>query len=177
MPRVLYIHGYASSGNGHTAQTLRELLGDRLELIAPDFPAEPMPALAKAEAAVIGMDMVVASSYGAFIALNLSHCVPTLLINPCIYPSHELPLLDTEVDADIVACLKSMESQLFCKAAAKCSIMHAVFADNDELFSYKDEYLKYYSNIYKVHGGHSLDYDTIKTTVVPLIEQLTHLMP
>ena len=42
--KIIYFHGFASSGASGTVQTLRKIMPD-IEIIAPDIPVDPQEAL------------------------------------------------------------------------------------------------------------------------------------
>jgi predicted esterase YcpF (UPF0227 family) len=154
---------------------LRNLLTRQAETIAPDFPAEPLAALAQANKIIAGgVDLVVASSYGGFIALNLDNNPLKLLINPCLRPSKELGKVEEAVPDDIIALFESMESKQYAMFGDR-SRTHALFTDDDELFSYKDEYLQHFSNVYTAKGGHRLSAETMTDTMIPLVKQICRI--
>ncbi len=51
MPKLLYIHGFASCGNGQKSTTLSRYFGEG-NVVAPDLPAEPDKAVTLLETLV-----------------------------------------------------------------------------------------------------------------------------
>ncbi|MDR2870649.1 MAG: hypothetical protein LBV04_09385 [Deferribacteraceae bacterium] len=88
------------------------------------------------------IDTVIASSYGAFIALNISQPIKKILLNPCLRPSTEIPKLDeTAQNQAFIDNHVAIESALFNKKFDNPQLTTAFFSANDTLFSYKAEYL------------------------------------
>lgn len=174
MINVLYIHGLNSSGTSRTAKLLEEYLGSDFKVFRPTFPQDADVALCLAKNEIIKnkIDIVVASSLGGFIALKLRN-VMKIVINPCISPSVELPKLG--VKDEIVSRYKAYEKTLFSGVdAEEREITFGVFANNDELFSYKDEFKKYYNNFTLMNDGHRISSSNIKGVVVPLIQHIAN---
>lgn len=93
---IIYLHGFASAGNGEKAVTLRRCLPD-VRVEAPTLPPRPDDAIAVAAALVSDLRdagdrqlLFVGTSLGGFYAWYLSaqFGVPAVLINPAIAP-HE----------------------------------------------------------------------------------------
>lgn len=93
--RVLYFHGFASSPNSQKLLALRDLLGERVSVHAPDMNVpsferldfEAMMKLALDEARRIVPDVIAGSSLGALIALDLVRrgvVAPLVLIAPAV---------------------------------------------------------------------------------------------
>lgn len=92
---VLYFHGFASSPNSRKLTILAEMLGERVVLNAPDLNVPSfeklefaaMMRLARSEAARQPPDVIVGSSLGALVALELVHGgvrAPVVLIAPAM---------------------------------------------------------------------------------------------
>lgn len=92
---VLYFHGFASSPKGQKITRLREILGSEVVLDAPDMNVPSfeklafaeMMRLAEAEAARRPPDVIVGSSLGALVALELLQRevrAPVVLIAPAV---------------------------------------------------------------------------------------------
>jgi pimeloyl-ACP methyl ester carboxylesterase len=95
VPNVLYIHGFASSPQSAKLVALKELLEPDIELISPDMnrPSfehldfEAMMQLALAEARRVSPRVIVGSSLGGLVALELVRrgvVVPVVLIAPAV---------------------------------------------------------------------------------------------
>lgn len=88
MKKVLFIHGFASSGQSSKADDLRQMLN--CEVIAPDLQHQPQQDIAKLTQILRTepIEMIVGSSLGGFYALLLATRLPhkVVLINPSLSP-------------------------------------------------------------------------------------------
>jgi predicted esterase YcpF (UPF0227 family) len=168
--RILYIHGYGGSGNSRTALALKTYLPENYNVFSPYFSTNPFEALdlAKETIQAKGINIVVASSLGAFMALQLRD-IPKIVINPCLYPSKELPKR-VEIPENILLNFTKFEKQTFENIIDKDKVQtFGVFSNNDELFSYKDEFSKYYSNIQIMEDTHRISVENVEKVIVPTI--------
>ncbi len=125
--------------------------------------------LAKKAIETKGINIVVASSLGAFIALQL-HDIPKIVINPCLYPSKELPKL-VDVPKDILLDFVLFEKQTFVNINNKEKTQtFGVFSTDDELFSYKEEFSKYYPNIQMMEDTHRISVENVEKAIVPIVQ-------
>lgn len=181
MINVLYIHGYGSDANSSTGQEIRKNLPETFKVFTHSFSndyhvfksmsdnIDKARKLTKAHQ----IDMIVASSMGAFIAMGCSN-IPKILINPCMLPSEQLKLriapTITEIELDKY---REYESLL---TAGESERMHTygLFATNDELFSYKAHFKSRYSadNVYIMNDQHRISANSIQNEVVPLIKRI-----
>ncbi len=119
------------------------------------------------------IDLVVGSSMGAFIALNLTG-IPKIVINPCMKPSeqfgkpHWIPAKEEEI-AKYVALEEKIHP-----TKEEQERTWAFFAEEDELFSYKTEFQNRFGERHCmwVPGGHRNNPQRIKEHTVPLIISL-----
>lgn len=165
--KILYIHGYSSSKDSLTGKKLAQYLPNT-DVITETFSANPHEAIEQANKLISEhkIDLVVASSYGAFFAMQLKGTL-RLLINPCLYPSEQFGKRHPEFQylSECVELEKTVLENNFQQ-------IYAIFATNDELFSYKEVFAKYCSNIIMVKDKHRLNYTNIKKVVVPKIKAL-----
>ena len=84
--RILYVHGYLGSGNGHSSRLIQQefaLRGVPCELDAPDFPVTKPEEMKKQINHLIDgkrYDYIVASSLGAFYCMQISG-IQKILVN------------------------------------------------------------------------------------------------
>ncbi|MBQ2289870.1 MAG: esterase, partial [Bacteroidaceae bacterium] len=80
--KLLYVHGFASSGSSGTVMTLRRHL-DSWRVIAPDLPVDPFDALELLREIVEKEqpDVVVGTSMGGMFTQQLWG-VPRIIVNP-----------------------------------------------------------------------------------------------
>lgn len=190
---ILYIHGYGGNGSSRTAQALRMYLAENYKIFEPCFPLDPTEALILAKEVIQtkGIDIVVASSLGAFTAFQL-HGVPKIVINPCLYPSKELPK-QAKVSEEILRNFSEMEKQfdewiteIGDWDSGKLGVLermwtYGVFSTNDELFSFKDEFAKHYGHVLPVEDAgsfcfsrmiedtHQISVENIEKVIIPMI--------
>lgn len=90
MPKIIYIHGFMSSGESEKAKQLREYFPNAT-VISPDFspsPKEVIQQLRNIIAPGIQPTIAVGTSLGGFYALYLANYVgiPSFIINPSLEP-------------------------------------------------------------------------------------------
>lgn len=105
---LIYIHGYGSTGNSDTANSLRALLENEFEVITPTYNgSNPIEAAMTLDDAVTsasaGKVIIAGTSLGGFFANYLArkHNRPAVIVNPTLRPSQSLaefhksqPILD-----------------------------------------------------------------------------------
>ncbi len=90
--KIIYLHGFCSSGQSFKARVLRENL-PRHEIISPDLPDAPLDAIRFIEDMLsIGPDLITGSSLGGFYSLyfGIVHKIPAVMINPALDPWEKL---------------------------------------------------------------------------------------
>ena len=135
MKKILYIYGYGGSAQGSTCTMLRRLVPENYMVESFTYTQADF---SKARQEILdyirehGIDLVVGSSLGGFIALTLSG-IPRIVVNPCWYPGEELPLID--VPHEIVRTYAPHDHWVQEHITEEDRPMvHAFFGDRDELF-------------------------------------------
>ena len=173
---VLYIHGFNGSPSGSTGTFVRKRFG-KANVVAPQFDlmdhdgtrAKIEELLAPGE-----IKIVVGHSFGGFYALEAAReGLFTVVVNPCMRPSAEIPRLsETPVPEEWVAAFREREERLCARVGEEVRRnTFAVFGKEDELFSYKDLWLETFStdsvrghrDWIMVPGGHRLPNRSMKT--------------
>ncbi|MDD2413077.1 MAG: hypothetical protein PHR79_09220, partial [Bacteroidales bacterium] len=164
---------------------LKTYLPENYNIFGPCFPLDPIEALALAEEIMqtTGIDIVVASSLGAFTALQLRG-VPKIVINPCLFPSKELPK-HTNISEDILQNFAKMEKQ-FEEWLIKINSQdieesvniermwtYGVFSTDDELFSFKDKFEKYFGRGESIKDTHRISVENVEKVIVPIIQTIS----
>jgi predicted esterase YcpF (UPF0227 family) len=170
---ILYIHGYGGTGNSRTAQALKTYLPENFTVFSPCFPLNPTESIELAQKIIQTekINLVVASSLGAFTALQLRD-VPKIVINPCLYPSKELPKR-VEIPKDIVQNLTEFEKRTFENISEKDkNYTFGVFSTDDELFSYIDEFAKHYPNFQEMKDVHRISVENVKKVIAPIVQEI-----
>ena len=174
--KILYIHGINSSGNtGRMLQRIfKEQYGD-VEVIAPSIP----PKYDEAEKLIRDVmqnekpDLVMGTSLGGFLTLTLQTPY-RIAINPTLYPSKTLPLIDTPLEISesygeielLIEDLLDWEDRL---------TVFGVFGDNDKVVNHREEFVKRYlsDHIFTVPGGeHQMKEEEFKKYIFPIVESI-----
>lgn len=155
---AVFVHGFNGSHNSSTGKAVQEYLSHfNIDVILDDFNLlSPTETLKKIDELVSENNavMLIGISLGAFYTLAY-YSMPKIVINPCMFPSKEIPKLDNSIDENIVSEWKSLESKMYDIIDwedRKYTV--GLFADNDELFSYKDFFKETYGQTVSIPGGH-----------------------
>ena len=188
--RLLFIHGFASSGAYKAADALR-ILCRPCEVLAPDVPIEPHEALAMLtrQCREFRPDVVVGLSLGGFWAQKL-HGLPKVLINPDLHVS---TFLRTRLGTNAYLSPRHDGETTFEVTADQCEAYHelelteyddltpeeihrttGLFATNDELIHCHDVFEAHYPHrAFWYPGTHLPNFGELRQHIVPHIVQLT----
>jgi predicted esterase YcpF (UPF0227 family) len=197
MKKLLYLHGFASSGASGTVEILRkEFLGKsesgRVAVIAPDIPVDPVEALplVKGIAAKEQPTLVVGTSMGAMYAQQL-HGFERICVNPSFALSKKHDILhvgkhkwlnrradgatEFHVTKEIVHHFEEMEQHQFEGIDEVDRIFcHGLFGDEDTIgLPWRDEFERHYPGMSRIfHGGHRMNADVVHHVLIPFIHEL-----
>lgn len=169
--RLLYIHGYNGSPQGHSFQLFNRHKPDGWEVIGMDYLQDDCAvALQQIRTTILEekIDAVTGSSLGGFLTL-LTTGIERFVINPCYLPSVELPKLgplnDLPVPSpDMIATYAAFEPQLKQFPASEKALIHGFFGDEDELLGFR--YLKTFTTDvnrpYIVHSAHHVSESAVE---------------
>ena len=157
MKKILYLHGFASSGASGTVELLRKWFWDRVEpsrravVVAPDIPLDPLVAEKTLEALAYDEmpDLVIGTSMGGMYAQML-HGFTRICVNPAFWISRKYDILyvgkhkwlnrrkdgETEfhVTKETVARFQELESRQFDGIDDDDRMLcHGLFGDEDTL--------------------------------------------
>ena len=189
MNKLIYFHGFGSSGEGSTVRSLRELLPE-WEVLAPDIPVDPKEALpflrdfCKREQP----NVIVGTSMGGMYAQQMRG-FKRICVNPAFDISTHKDILREgtfeffnprkdgkktfSITRDIIRHFNEMEAHQFVGITDDDrEYVFGLFADNDTTVNCEDIFRNYYKNVIHFHGGHRLDRKTIQQVVVPLVLEL-----
>lgn len=158
MKKALYIYGFNSNSNSSTKDMLNTLLKEfGYEVVSVDYDQmDPNASLDKIEDYVEtnDIDLVIGSSLGGFYTLCVSNNVKKIVINPCMFPSKELPKI-VKLPDDVLIEYKRLETFLY-EDNTMLSIDDVIglFGTNDELFSYYDYFKSIFYKAYKFNSPH-----------------------
>lgn len=167
-------------GNSRTASEIGKNMIGKAEVLSPafsndlDLSQNAEKNIEKAKEFILKNDikLVVASSMGAFTATFVSS-IPTILINPCLKPSEQLPeRIVPNIRLEEIDKYREMENRIIPEEYK--TMVYGVFANNDELFSYKSLFEEVYDKekIFTIEDEHRISPENIREVVVPLIEQI-----
>ena len=188
MKKIVFLHGFGSSGATKTVDYLRTKLPDTM-VISPDIPLDPELALRELNKLCHdeNPDVIVGTSMGAMYAQQM-HGSHNIMVIPAFHVSEIMrqnmginPFTnlrkDGEKEFEITARLcdeyASMEKKQFL-GITEYDKGHtfAFFGTEDTLVNGYEEYLKYYSNATRYPGGHSLLQKWVKEYILPCIQHL-----
>ena len=181
--KILYIHGFGSTGNSQTVQGLQKALGNDATILAPQF-SNDLSTVAQIEQNIAEAkkymheyrpNVVIGSSFGGFIATFL-HGFPRILINPCLLPSERLHNLSPNMSKEDIERLKVLENSHDIDWEMRFE-MYGLFGLQDELFSYLNLFKKLYgeSKTYTMPCGHRIDAENIENHLIPIIWEVNKI--
>lgn len=165
MKKLLYIHGYNGSPNGHSRTLFDELKPEGWEVLGMDHDeTDCAKALCQIRDTIEReqIDVVAGSSLGGFLTL-LTTGIRRYVINPCYSPSAELPKLRfldelPTPSSALVATYQVYEPHLKSFSPVEKSLITGFFASADELLA--DRYLLPFTHDVSapipIPGGHHL---------------------
>lgn len=190
MNKLIYFHGFGSSGEGSTAKTLREQLPD-WTVLTPDIPVDPIVALPflKKLCAAEKPDWVVGTSMGALYAQQMFG-IKRICVNPAFNMSKKSNVLcegtfeffnprangekTFTITPEIISHFADMEAHQFDGfTEVEREIVYGLFADNDTTVNCEDIFCRYYKNVIHFHGEHRLDQHVVVETLIPLIKKMS----
>lgn len=194
--KVVYIHGFASSGSTGTATHLRNFLyPDGVEVLAPDVPVSPLEAMDFLRKYVGEQqpDLIVSTSMGAFYAEQLRG-IPRILVNPSFHMARMLTFRglgrrefrnpradgarDFKVDKPMIAEYKEVEKLSFQGITSdEKELVWGLFGTNDKLVNCQADFKKHYGNSHfqLFDGEHYLNDSVLKHAVLPLVKKLLNI--
>ncbi len=187
--KIIYFHGFASSGASGTVQNLRLILPDD-EIIAPDIPVDPAEALPflRELCANEQPDLVIGTSMGGMYAQQM-HGFRKFCVNPAfnmstmskVLKTGEHPFLNGRKDnqktfritREIIQHFNQMERQQF-KGITDFDLAntYGLFGIHDDLVNTYDLFHRHYPNAERFDGEHRLNDKVLKKVIIPLIEKI-----
>ncbi|MCR5414251.1 MAG: hypothetical protein K6F50_05935 [Kiritimatiellae bacterium] len=195
MKKILYLHGFASSGSSGTVSLLRReyferRARDKAAVIAPDIPVDPAEALPmlKKLAAEEKPDLAIGTSMGAMYVQQLRG-IERICINPCFALSRAYSILsvgrhkwlnerrdgarDFQVTKETVAHFAEMESHQFDGLndddRSRC---FGLFGDADPIGKEnRPVFAMHYPGMdHSFEGGHRMNADLVAKVLFPFIK-------
>lgn len=185
--KILYVHGFASSGRTGSVKTLRLLLPGT-EVVAPDLPVEPREALELLEKVVAEEqpDLVIGTSMGGMYAEMLTG-IDRILVNPAFELADTLlknnglgkqefhnPRADGAtsflVTKSLLEHFRDVSSHCFEHAAEDPDRVFGLFGIHDNLVHTFDLFSAHYPQAIRFDGEHHLNDEAILHAVLPVIQ-------
>lgn len=189
--RIIYLHGFGSSSQSGTIQTLRELLPD-YKVIAPDIPVDPADALPYLLelCKYVKPDVVIGTSMGGMYAQQMCG-FKRICVNPAFEMSVKSKMLKVgtfeyfkprkdgathfTITPKIIENFARMEERQFAGARDdQDGQVWGLFGSNDKQVNCEEIFRRYYSNVIHFDGEHRMNDVVIRDVLVPLIQKLAN---
>ena len=187
--KIIYFHGFASSGATGTAESLRRMLPE-VQVISPDIPVDPSEALPylRSLCEQEQPDLIIGTSMGAMYAQQMFG-FRKILVNPSfnmstlskVFRTGEHKFLNGRKDnaktfkitKEIIQKQNMMERQQF-KGITPFDRenTYGLFGIHDTTVNCYDLFKKYYTNAQRFDGEHHLNEKALRTAVVPLAKTI-----
>ena len=203
MKKILFAHGFASSGASGTVMTLRQMLyhsaasdtGDEVRVVAPDLPVMPLEAMEMLRqlAADEQPDLILGTSMGAFYAEQLRG-FRRILVNPSFQMARLLTFggmgrrefrnkradgaHDFKVDKEMIAQFRTLEKESFKGInAEEKELVWGLFGDKDKKVNHQKDFVKHYGREHFIvfDGEHFLNDKVLSRSVLPVVRQVLGL--
>ncbi|MBO5787520.1 MAG: hypothetical protein J6R07_02475 [Bacteroidaceae bacterium] len=190
--KMMYVHGFASSGNSGTVMALRRHL-EGWQVIAPDLPVDPFEALELLRGIVRDEQpcIVVGTSMGGMYTQQLWG-VPRIVVNPSFEMSRSLLFgkmgrnkymskrkdgaTEFRIDKAVVERFKEMEKEQFSSITdEEKKLVVGLFGDKDPIVHFQPLMVQLYGEerCHWFDGEHRLNDTVVKKVLIPLIHELT----
>ena len=190
--KIIYFHGFASSGATGTAESLRRMLPE-VQVISPDIPVDPSEALPylRSLCEQEQPDLIIGTSMGVMYAQQMFG-FRKILVNPAfnmstlskVFKTGEHKFLNGRKDnqktfkitKEIIQKQNMMERQQF-KGITPFDRenTYGLFGIHDTTVNCYDLFKKYYMNAQRFDGEHHLNEKALRIAVVPLAKQILGL--
>ena len=189
--KILFLHGFTSSGECEIARTLRSEFAGVAEVVAPDLPLHPFDAMEMLRDLCIGQqfDLIVGSSCGAFYGQQLVRFtgIPAILVSPFFKMTEYLyqrigvheyksPRVDGDqqfvIDERLIAeFIEMQEHQFDCYDEFNRNRVIGMFGLRDTLAHFSDIFLKYYAAAIDFDGPHTMTADNVRRDLIPVVRR------
>ncbi len=185
--KILYVHGFASSGRNGSVRTLR-LLMPEAAVVAPDLPVEPSDAmdLLRNMLASEKPDLIIGTSMGAMYAEMLCG-VDRILVNPAFQLADTLlknnglgrqeyhnPRQDGQtsflVTKTLLEHFREVSSHCFERDGEDRDRVFGLFGIHDTLVHTFDLFSEHYPQAIRFDGEHHLNDEAILHSLLPVIQ-------
>ncbi len=189
--KIMYVHGFASSGSSGTVMTLRHYL-PHWQVIAPDLPVDPFEALELLRSIIEREkpEIVVGTSMGGMYTQQLWG-VPRIVVNPSFEMSRSLLFgkmgrnkytakrqdgaTEFRIDKSVVERFKQMEKDQFAGInEQEKQLVIGLFGDKDPVVHFQPLMASLYGEdrCRWFDGEHRLNDKIVKNIILPLLQEL-----
>lgn len=187
--KILYVHGFGSSGQSGTVTKIREMLPEA-EVFAPDLPLHPEEAmqLLRDTCKTFSPDLIIGTSMGGMYT-EMLYGYDRILVNPAFQMGETMikhgmlgkntfqnPRLDGVQEFIVTKALveeyKQITAQCFSSVTEEESKkrVYGLFGDEDPLVDTYPLFAKHYRNGIGFHGEHRLNDKVLIHSVIPVIQ-------
>lgn len=187
--KIIYFHGFGSSGATGTVDTLRHLMPEH-EIIAPDIPVDPIDALPylKELCQTEQPDLIIGTSMGAMYAQQM-YGFRKICVNPAFNMSTMSKVLKTgehkffngrkdnqktfRITRETIQHFNQMERQQF-KGITDFDKenTYGLFGIHDNTVNTYALFKKYYTKAERFDGEHRLNEKVLRQVVMPLAQKI-----
>ena len=199
MKKILYLHGFGSSGASGTVDLLRREFWERTSaahravVVAPDIPVDPLDAFPMLETLAFEEmpDLIIGTSMGGFYAQQL-HGFTRICVNPSFWMSKKYDLLhvgkhkwlnrrkdgatEFHVTKETIAHFQEMEARQFEGVTDDDrTLCHGLFGDEDNLLDPQTRpvFEQHYPGMaHTFPGGHRMNAEVVARVLLPYIKSL-----
>lgn len=188
--KIMYIHGFGSSGATHTAQLMRDYM-PQCEVIAPDVPIHPEEAVAMLRqlADAEKPDLIIGTSMGGMYAEMLTG-FDRIVVNPAFCMADTMkehgmtgkqefqnPRKDGVQEFIVTKALVKeyrdiTENNFTAITDEERGRVFGLFGDKDETVDTYDLFLSHYPQAIRFHGGHRLEDKAVLHYLIPIIRRI-----
>ena len=183
---ILYVHGFASSGQSGTVSRIREVF-PQATVVAPDLPIHPQEAmdLLNKVCAESHPDLVIGTSMGGMFA-EMLYGYDRILVNPALQMADSMKehnmmgtqhfqnprqdgVQDFYVDKALVKEYRETTERCFAQSATEQDKVWGLFGDEDTTVHTYDLFRGHYRTAIRFHGEHRMNDRSFMHAVVPVI--------
>jgi len=187
--RIIYLHGFGSTGQSGTVEYLRKQLPDS-EIIAPDIDTEPFRALKQLRRLCrrVRPDLIIGTSQGAMYAMQMRGC-PRICVNPALRMSTLKDILkvgtfpffqprsdgksEFTITPGTIRRYRLMERLMYLGLSRRDRRnVYGLFGDADTTVNFREEWDSHFPEGRTFDGEHRMNNRVIRDTIAPLARTL-----
>lgn len=174
MINILYVYGFNSSENSSTFKSLKNNLDNtKYNVYCVNYPQHnPFKSVSFLNDFIKTnkIDIVVGSSLGGFITLNLN-AKYRIVCNPALEAGDDIKPLGAELNM-VKLYNQLKQEEVWIKKPKNNVLTLGLFGTNDELFKHKNIFDKYYNNSKYVETKHHYTEQNVIDYIIPEIEKI-----